>query len=352
VTLVRILTRLGLSALGFVSLGLVGAAARAEPGVSFTLDYVAPARCPGRSEFLAALRARSKLARETRGPADVRIAIELEESGDRVAGALRLRLRDGQTSERAIPESTCGEAITSMAVIAAMVIDGGSLDAPAPLSTDERSPARPAGAPPSPRASVRNPQRTEAARGQTAADRSSPWPIQLGAVIAGTMRSAVAPRRTFGMDAGFELAWRRRGWLAPILRATAGLAESAFEPVDGAGRARYRLIATSWSGCPVRLAWGPSVVGRPCAVVEVGDLQGTGSSVSGEREDHMLWLGVGVGGRFELVVADWLGLELEARALALTQHDRFVFLDEPNRVAHDVPMLAAGLQAGLVVRIP
>jgi hypothetical protein len=342
-----------------VGLGLVAFASRASAAetVVFTLEYSAPRSCPDRSEFLSALRSRSKHAAEaTDGAPDVALSIEVVERGELVTGALRFRLRDGQIAERAIPEASCVDAIASMAVIAALVIDTGSLEGPPPSVGDsvERLPESappPAATKPSAKVSEPTPARAVVLHpGVVSAPR--PLPIRFGAVAAGSLLTAVAPDWTFGGDIGLDVSSQRKHWFSPSGRLSIRFAQSDTTVVRDGVKAQYRLLATSWAGCPVRYSPAEWMTLRPCALVEAGDLRGSGESAGERRDRHMLWLGFGAAARAELAVTGWLAFELEARELALVHNDRFLFLGPPDLVVHDVPPLATELRAGIVIRVP
>jgi hypothetical protein len=270
-----------------------------------------------------------------------------------------VQLADGQESRRDIPEAHCSEVLSSMTVIAAMILDGGGLDDPAPTapSSDEFGGSAasaavdaPAWAPPR-RAFVETAE--SGTKGPSARSRT-----QLAALAGLGPQSGVAPvlvpRLFAGLGLVFEAAESPNrddsaAQLSPSVDVTASFAEGQRE-VIGYGTARFRLLAITLTICPLRWPLSARFALRPCLPVELGVLRGMGENTEQERTQHMPWLGAGPALRIEASLSRALLLELEAHGTVLAREDRFVF--EPDQIAHDVSRVVFGLRAAAVVRAP
>lgn len=320
-----------------------GSWVEAQPvGPSFSLAYSVPSNCPEREDFVASLVSRSRGAHEVPESPRVALAVELEGSGERAWGTLTVKLADGQESRREIPAALCSEVLSSMAVISAMILDGGGLDATPPASDVAVSPAPPTtpaqppqqvlpdAAPPRP-----PPSRSERSR--------------FSALLGVGPQSGVAPSVVARYFAGLGLVFERASLVSPTVDLTASLAQSGREQSDF-GDARFRLLAVNLTVCPLRWSVSSSLVLRPCVPLELGSLRGIGDNTAADQTQYMPWLGVGAAGRAEYALSRVVRLELEARATVLAWSDRFVF--EPDYVVHDVPRVALGLWIGPVLVQP
>jgi hypothetical protein len=137
----------------------------------------------------------------------------------------------------------------------------------------------------------------------------------------------------------------------PIIRG--GVLVTASSTVSAEqGDASFRLTSARFGFCPV--GWGdvnaPSL--HACLELDAGkfDARGAGDDIEAPREQSMPWLAAGLSGRGEWPLASFLSLEASAGLRALAWHDRFVF--RPETVVYDVPVISAGLSAGIVGRVP
>lgn len=340
-----------------IALVCAASTALADPRATFSLDYSVPEGCPDRAEFVRAVSARSSHARETESDAALALSVVITGERAQATGTLRMTLSDGQSAERPVPAAPCQDVLTSMAIIAAMVLDGGGLDAPTPSAgstlgtpigdtAPAPTPERPRRPPDAPRAA---PAPARAARGSDAAPaRTARW----SAALLATAERGVAPSVVPGVEFGAGVTWAGSDGVGPGTRLGLRLAQSGTTEVASLGRARFRLITASWSACPTTWAVTRAVHVVPCALVEAGDLRGAGTTPRVSREEHMSWLGFGATLGVEVRLGSRFDAQLQAHGLRLARHDRFVFTAEPDHVVHDVPAFTGRLGAGLRVWLP
>lgn len=121
---------------------------------SFRLTFAAPAGCSSAAEMtdrIVQISARAHAA----GPAEPAFEIGAEVVAEQAGFTGRLRVRTPEATEttRVVPAATCAEVVDAMALIAAMVIDPGSVVAagdaePAATSVAPSLPAPASGPPP------------------------------------------------------------------------------------------------------------------------------------------------------------------------------------------------------------
>lgn len=337
-------------------------AAAAGPSRSYSVSYAAPASCPPRDAFTAAIRARAPEAELLTGDAAVAFDARLTAEGTLASGVFTVRFVSGERFEREIPAAACDDVTTTMAIMAGLLLSGALLPEPpresseAPVS-DER--ARLGEEPPplalpvavAPAASERpaNPltRRAEPQREESPA---------FGRFRAGVFADArldfgVAPFPAFGVVAGFEARLARPSWFSPSLRA-------AFVYVTGdatappLGGARLRLRAATVRACPLAVPLGRRLAVDACAVFEGGTLTASPRATPDALGDaSMPWLAFGAAARGELALAGPLAVEAELSGFGLVHHDAFALEPGPV-VAHDVPAFSGAFSLGLVARFP
>jgi hypothetical protein len=313
-----------------------------EPERTFSLEFAVPPGCPDRRAFVAAVTSRARASEVATEATGFALKIEIEGEPERASGRLGIRLADGQESLREIPVGSCREVLTSMAVISALVLEGRGLDAPLPAS-----PAAQTAISDAPSKLEREPPAELRARASPGASPGAPAArLQIRGRLQGSVETAVAAGASPGIGFGAELSWQRASWLAPsgglLGRFVAGGREST-----RFGDAHFRLLAVSLTACPARFRPLRAASVMPCLLFDAGQLRGDGRRTLNRATQFMPWLGVGAAFRAEAPLATMLALELQAHATGLFHHDRFVF--EPGLVAHDVPPLAFGLSAGLLL---
>jgi hypothetical protein len=125
----------------------------------------------------------------------------------------------------------------------------------------------------------------------------------------------------------------RRRVVAPSLSLSGRWAKSRDASL-AEGTAQFERIAGRLTGCPVRVdldAWTL----RPCALLELGSLQGAGSNTSRPANPAVFWAALGVTGRAEALLFRRFVLGLAFGALFPLKRDRFYF-DPTNATAHRV----------------
>jgi hypothetical protein len=161
--------------------------ARAEhEAATFSLEYSVPAECPERAAFVSSLVSRSRGAHEQVHAPRVALAVVLDGDRERSSGTFGIKLADGQESRREIPAAACAQVLSSIALIAAMILDGGGLDDPPP-STSLGEPMAPLSPAPAmhatgPAPAQRIPERANEPRLHETGKLSGVWPRLQGSV--------------------------------------------------------------------------------------------------------------------------------------------------------------------------
>jgi hypothetical protein len=341
---------------------LLASAARAstpEAGLAFSIAYSAPAECPGSTDFEQAVAARAPGTRPVvASEATLVFDAEVTKRAAEYSAVLWVTLPDGTRSRRDVTGETCAETLSTLAVIAALSLEGyrearnrenegAASDAPDP------PPLSPPAVEPAPKAALATaPTKADTVvRDEPPARSANAFSPTPGVFVAGAWESAVAPSPPFGVLAGAELAFPGNGAWRPSVRLGIFYTLTASE-VRAGGRAELRLIAARLFACPVALGVprSPSVHG--CLELDAGVLEGRGlgPAVSSPNTRHMAWLGLGPGVRGEWPFADWLSLEANAGLRGLAQHNRFKF--DPETIVHDVPPISAGFALGVAGATP
>lgn len=334
------------------------------PDVGFSIRYDSPAECPSRVDLEEAINLRAKGARLVEA-SDAAIAFDvaIAQGASGASGVLVMTLPDGTRSSRDVKAETCAEAVTTLAVIAALALNGyreakaGGTPLPPDLlqtpnaaeSGEKASDAEPPPLPPT--NAPERATRMDAPTRRPSTDTSSASPTRLGAFVGGTWESAVAPNAPFGGLLGVEVGWARSGAWWPIVRAGVLATLSSSFSADP-GDALFRLTTARVGFCPI--GWGdvssPSI--HACLEVDAGmlDARGEGDEIQEPLEQAMPWLATGPAARGEWPLGSILSLEASAGIRALFRHDRFVF--RPDTPVYDVPVISAGLSVGIVGRMP
>lgn len=323
-----------------------GAEPEREPALR---SYSVPNGCPERADFIAAITAKLEGGRSAGAEEDVSFDVVVHGDVERAWGTLSIRLRDARTSHRPIPPAGCADVLSSMAVIAAMILDGSGIDAaprdPWPVELPPAKTVPKASASPSTDSPLAARALSPAYPGPSE-ERRARWNARLGV----GPQSGVAPGLVPRLYAGFGLEFERSGAFSPSLDVMASVAQSD-QKVARYGEAQFRLVAVNANVCPIRWpASEPAWIFRGCLPVEVGELRGVGLNTLSARTQRMPWLGAGLGARAEWRLSRGFRIELEGRAIALGRADRFIF--EPDEVIHRVPRFAVGLRIGAALLAP
>ena len=351
--------------------GLVGVASPAPSAVerSYSLDYSAPAGCPDAAALAQAIETRTPGARQQ--PADhagIQLRVELRDDG---TSTLWVQLPDG-ASRRELPQAACADTVTTVAVIASMLLEAEAsersatalslldrvdlpappTDLPAPPTEVPRPATTPKQAPNQPQRATRATRAKPAPFGEKKA-RPAPARLRFGLTAGALLESAVAEGAAIGGSVGL-LGWRepaRPSVWAP--RVQAELLATLPATVNAQqGDVELRLWAARLNVCPMRFAAGRALQLVPCLTGDAGSLraQGTGSTLNPQTR-KMLWLTLGGTARAQLTLSRTLALEswVGLRSLA-GGADRFVF--RPGILAYQVPQLSLGAGLGVTATLP
>lgn len=329
----------------FLAWGLVSAAvppvAGDGDGATFSVEYHAAADCPNQASFEAAILARAPRAQRAADAARAwaRFEVQLPTSGAENA-RLFVALADGTSQDREITADGCTEAMQSMAIIAAMILEAQPEQ---PAAAAEPAEPAPSGVASEPHASTA----AAAAATDTPAPRLPARGTWLTAVLGVVAENGAAPSPGFGAAAGAELGSKTRGVLAPSLRLS--LVGARPETVEStAGEASFRLLLARVHGCALRFGTESASL-RFCALIEAGALTGQGIGARNERSQSMPWLGGGLGALGDLSLRGPFALELGGGVRNLLVHDQFVF--SPGEQIHQVPVFAWNLSLGIAYRV-
>jgi hypothetical protein len=314
-----------------------------------SVEYSAPEGCPGRAEFIASILASVPQA-VISASAGASIHFRVELSGG--AGTLWIELENG-SSRRDIREASCQDALASMALIAAMVIEAEPAQR---LSVaDVRGAPMKKSAPavqPSSNAEVvptvaTAPAEAAAALPPSRATGTGHVPPGVSVALGFMAESAVRTMSPPGIAAGAELSRKSASGWGAVGRAEL-LATLAATEHRQDGNVKLRLLAGRLSACALRqlsLAWYL----LPCFTFDVGKLYAAGADVLDAEQTTMPWLAFGLllGARFD-VQTSW-GVEGTLGAKLLARHDRFYF--RPDSTVYDVPRLSVGATAGIRFRV-
>lgn len=367
--------RFGRASIGLAVAGmalLLAAGAAIADIAPVRIDYRAEPGCPGAAAFLGAV---SALTPNARHPVDAaparRFTVRIERAGAQHVGRLRIEEIDGVGAEREVKGSTCDDVVAALALVTALAIDAGPIDAPLPSASAPPPPpsasapppasASASSAPPLPSASA--PPRPPAPSASSAAPPPPPPPtatasasvepppppaptwagrFELGATA--NAFGAVSPTVAWGGALFFDWSgWGPTG-LAPSVRLGLAIAQSPAVEA-GAGNATFRLIAVRFAGCPWLLALGPVQL-RPCASLDFGTLHGTTAGLFENRAKTSTWADVTLGPRLQWRLGPRWVIEGEMGLLFPLIRDTFTF-DDPYTVIHEVPPLSGTASLGV-----
>ncbi len=341
-----------LSVFFFLLASLGAAVAWADEAVliPFSLDYVAAVGCPGSDAFEAALRARQPSA--SRVPESDRVTqihVRLAAAENESRSEIWANLPDGTSFRRQVPEASCTEAMASMAIIAAMALEGNH------SSTSTLEPAAPAeiAAPDATMVSTPTPSSSAVsplARPSVAAPSMPPssgaaprtrwhWSAFAAGGVEGGVASSLAP----AFAAGVEVAQHGASLLAPALRLSGVFAEQGSDSVAGSD-VHLRLLTGRFELCPKEVTRGRWLA-TACVVADAGELHGSANRVDNKQDQAMFWLGAGLGARAAFALASAVAIDVGASGRVLAVHDRFII--RPTEIVYQVPRIAGDFLVGL-----
>jgi hypothetical protein len=295
-------------------------------GAPFRVEYATSKICESSDDFSPQLLQRSHHVRHALpDEPGVVFRIEFFEEKGALRGRLTLRELDGRETARVVPGVSCEEVVAALALIAAVLIDPS-----APVDSPHRAPARP-------------PVDDRSRADTRTAPRDSKRSMRLGfgAGVSVLVQSAVAPDPNLGMGVEANTTLDSGGWLSPLFAVAANrtLTDTATTPN---GTAQLSWWALRASACPVRWPERRWLALRPCALFDIGQLNGSGENTERRAESSGMWLAAGASGRVEAFVLQRLSLLAEGGILAPLRRDRFYFdPDSETTTAFEVPELGA-----------
>lgn len=345
---------LALTLLASPAVGAESAAVR-----SYSLAYAAPSGlCPGSERFLEGVRARAPSAELRTSDADLAFDVTLTEERGLARGVLAVRFRAGEHFMREVPPAECDDVLTTMAIIASLLLSGALLPEPAPVA--------PAAPPPGAEATreAEPPLDTSALRAEPpVAPAPAPSPtrpparpapaslrVDTGVFLDARLDFGAAPFPAFGVLGGLTARIQRSGWFSPSARLGLIYVEDRadHQPV---GSARFVLVAGTVRACPLHVSLPASFAFDACALFEGGRLEvSPRATPAATGNARMPWLAFGAADRVEAPLAGRVSVEAELAGFGLVRHDEFVL--QPGVVVHQVPAFSGALSLGLVARVP
>ncbi|HEX2874347.1 MAG TPA: hypothetical protein VHP33_24000 [Polyangiaceae bacterium] len=342
--------------------GLAGAAGPAPNAAErgYSLEYQAAKGCPDSSVLAQAIETRTPSAQQAPvNRAAVQLRVELRDDG---TSTLWLQLPQG-SSRREFPKADCADTITTIAVIASMVLEADVSERSATAqSVMER--VDPASAPPQPGPPSAVSEPTLVAPAAPALSDPAPLGVNKDAPLSDSSRlhvalaagllveSAVAEGAAFGASAGIT------GWLEParpsvwVPRVQAEVLATVPANVQAdQGDVELQLTAARLHLCPLRFTVGERLQLVPCLTADAGWLRAEGAGATlNPRRASMPWLALGGTARAQLALGRVVSLESWLGLRGLTRADSFVF--SPNVPAYQVPHWSLGAGLGVSAALP
>jgi hypothetical protein len=384
---VALLSRAGvvLGLVGGVTLAGAARDARAEAPTPFRVESLPGSSCPTGDPFATQLLRRTDRIREAVG--DERglvFRLEVTPGKHQTSGRLTVRELDGSETEREVAGASCQEVISAMVLIAAILVDpNASLEplpppktepakppppapprpATKPAKAERPGPVIPAGRTPPPGALVRpRPSAEPGARRAPSSERSGPTPgsaggtgrgdgpldaLTAGAGVAFALEGAPLPKLAAGVALVGTAALERQAILSPLLEASAVRTQTVRVGTPS-GVADFRFSALRVLACPVRLPAVSVVAVRPCALGELGELEGIGKVTDDPAHVVARWVAVGGAARLSVRLFGPLALLAEGGVvIPLIRHEFYFDPQGPETMALKVP--SAGISSRLGV---
>lgn len=293
--------------------------------------YRAPQSCPNRAEFLRQIELRLSQPSATlvaRGAPRFAATVRLQ--GGAARGTLVVIARDGTRSVRLVPGRSCAEVVAAMALISALTLDPNASTAPLHPAT---------------RAQPRN----VPARRTHSEPSHAGWHFGLGIRL--SVASAVAPHAVLAGEPLITVDDDSGRLLAPEFR-LAALRSTTATVTKSLGEATFNWTAARLSVCPVRWPARSALALRPCALMDLGVLEGSGVLTHQPSSAGALWIAPGVAARLSFSPLPPLSFELEGGATFPLERDSFFFApNTPDNVAFQVPRVGVVASVGVVARL-
>jgi hypothetical protein len=313
--------------------------ARPEP-IDWT--YSAPPDCPPAETFEREFRARTMRAELIAGAADASrsFVVTLSSEPGHAVGRIEIDGPAGATATRVIAGQTCGGVVSALALVAALAVD--------PLAGE--SPA--VSPPPGPRAAQVAPKPAPVAA-RAAGEHVGRTSLSLIVVAVGLDAGVVLglfPKPAPSASVFSEARLERGSLLSPSVRLSLSGAVSSSVAAPP-GSAKFRWLAAALDGCPFDFRLLRVLHATPCALMEVGALQGSGAGVVTPEVESRRWVALGGSGRLNWSIGSFF-VEAQGRLEAPLARDTFVLTVPGRVVVHAVPAILGGFGLGAGVRWP
>lgn len=263
-----------------------------------TLSYDAPWECPNRDQFWRQLRARStRLSEPSAGAPAIAIDARISGSYSHYSGHLRLLESNNSVVERDVAGPNCVDVSAALALITAVTLDSAPVNSP--------------------------PDSSVTARQKKAEKRFAVGPV---AGIHKAVAPSVVP--TIGLSVTYH---DRTLFGSPEFRLEGLFAERKWQGVQGVfegGDARFLWFAARAAACPLQAQVASVTIG-PCAIIELGALEGEGRTPVGTRSETGWWFAPGALLNWS-VQAEPVWLRLAAGAVRPVIRDTFQFKPKPE----------------------
>jgi hypothetical protein len=327
--------------------------ARAVASEAVRFEYNAPAECPNEATFIERVRERSqheRFAAEGELARTFVITLTVDESG--AIARVDFVDTDGSAVFRRVRGSTCEEAVSGIALITALAIDGRATPEeqsapvePAPVAPLPPRPA--ASAPPPPRVNAPPPPEPPAPV-PSEPRRDAEWSFSAGVGAGYASHKGPSGALTLDVFGGVRLSD-----YGPSARASAWHFRS---DARSAGReARFRGYGLRLEGCPLAFGSSPWFI-EPCLAVDGGVLLASGvesAAVADARDSALGWWDVLGVLRAGAVISDRLLLEAQGELAVPLVARRYGFGEAPgNPNVFDVPRVGVSARGGIGFRFP
>jgi hypothetical protein len=321
-------TRLALAA-GVLASVSPSSSSAASPARQPALTYHAPPECPNAEAFTALVASRT--ASWSESVVSLSVDVEIVATKSEARGKIVIR-RNRRVTVREVQAEHCGDVVTALALIVAILIDPDADTRPIP------EPSK------SPSADATSEPTAAPLRSSTGRDLRVSAGAQLG------FASGIAPQLVLGtrwvaaLDVGESSAW------PSSLRLSLTRARTGTISADERGAsAAFEIDTVRLDACALRLARSELRL-EPCLLVEGGALHADGHHPAQSRSRNLPWGGVGALLRGVWTVWDALGLEAELGALFPLWRYRFNF--EESLPIYETPLLGLTGGLGAAVRFP
>ena len=332
---------------------LWGGTARAQGSRVYRLFYDAPAECPDRAAFSAAIQSNTSGVRHAlAGEPAVSVRAFVTRTRTDFEGTLEIEHPDGAESTRTVPGARCAEAVEAMALIVALTVNPDGQKVPRLEEVEPEASASAASLPPTPY-DADYPANRLLWYGAPEADAppsgrrkgNDAWQFRAGASLG--VVSAVGPElsRDYGASLGFSPSSKP---LSTFVMLSAHLARSDLL-VHAEGTAQFTRAVGRLAACPA--VAGTAVLAlRPCAFLGVGQLSVMGSEGSIVPMARMPWFELGARLRGEANPWGPLLIGAEFGAAFMLMRDSFHFVTSGTDVFEVPPVsFLAAIDLGLQI---